>query len=72
MPYTEVELLEYKRELTDNLKKEIIAFLNADCRKIHFGVCADGTIAGEPYLDALQLQMNIRRIGTDNAGIWRY
>lgn len=44
--YIEDERTELKRELIDEVKSEIIAFLNSDGRTIYVGVDDDGSIVG--------------------------
>jgi len=46
MPFTETNRIEFKRELTGDLEKDVVAFLNAEGGQIHFGVCDDGSIMG--------------------------
>ena len=48
--------IEYKRELNDNLEKEVIAFLNYhDGGVIYIGIDDSGTIVGIENPDAIQL-----------------
>jgi ATP-dependent DNA helicase RecG len=49
--FDESEVLELKREITEDLKKEIIAFANADGGSILIGVEDDGTIVGLSDVD---------------------
>ena len=42
---TETNRIEYKLKLTDDLEKEVVAFLNAEGGRIHFGI-------GKMFLDA--------------------
>jgi predicted HTH transcriptional regulator len=65
---TESNRIEYKRELTGDLEKEAVAFLNAGGGQIHFGVCDDGTIAGVPDPDAVQLQIKDRIVNNIRPG----
>lgn len=44
--YYEDERTELKRELIDEVKSEIIAFLNSDGGTIYIGVDDDGTVNG--------------------------
>ena len=54
-PY-ENETAEFKRELTDTLEKEVVAFLNsAKGGDIYIGVEDDGTVVGVQTPDKLQL-----------------
>ena len=54
-PY-EDETTEFKRQLTDTLEKEVVAFLNSDKGgDIYIGVADDGTIVGVENPDKLQL-----------------
>jgi len=68
MPFTESNRIEYKRELTSDLEKEVVAFLNADGGQIHFGVCDDGTITGLSDTDTLQLQIKDRIVNNIRPG----
>lgn len=43
--YCESSVVELKSKLTDEVKNEIIAFLNTRGRKIYVGVNDDGTIS---------------------------
>ena len=53
--------IEYKRELTDNLEKEVVAFLNArEGGVIYIGVDKDGTVFGVQDCDKLQLAIKDR------------
>ena len=53
--------IEYKRELTDGLEKEVIAFLNYhDGGLIYIGVDAAGDVYGVPDCDAVQLAIKDR------------
>ncbi len=49
--FEESDVLELKREITEDLKKEIIAFANADGGSILIGVEDDGTIVGLSNVD---------------------
>lgn len=52
-PY-EDECTEFKRELTDSLEKEVVAFLNsARGGDIYIGVEDDGTVVGEYIMTIL-------------------
>lgn len=42
----ENSFVEYKRELTDGLEKEVVAFLNALGGEIHIGVDNHGEVLG--------------------------
>lgn len=62
-PY-ENETTEFKRQLTDSLEKEVVAFLNsAFGGDIYLGVDDDGSIVGVEDPDKLQLAI-IDRIRT--------
>ena len=53
--------LEYKRELTDKLEREVVAFLNSgDGGEIYIGIDKDGTICGVAKSDAVQLTIKDR------------
>ena len=53
--------IEFKRELTDNLEKEVIAFLNYhDGGMIYLGIDKTGTVYGVPDCDAVQLAIKDR------------
>ncbi len=63
-PY-EDETTEFKRQLTDSLEKEVVAFLNSDKGgDIYIGVEDDGTVTGISNPDKLQLSI-IDRIKTN-------
>ena len=49
--FKEGPLLELKRELTEGLKKEVIAFANTNGGEIFIGVEDDGTVIGLPNAD---------------------
>lgn len=58
---SESSRIEYKRELTDGLEREAIAFLNyRDGGIIYLGIEADGTISGVSDADAVQLAIKDR------------
>lgn len=51
----ESETVEFKRELTENLEKEVIAFLNSEKGgDIYIGIKDDGSVCGVKSPDALQ------------------
>lgn len=53
--------LELKRELTDGLEKEVIAFLNyREGGSIYIGIDDDGTVVGVPACDAVMLKIKDR------------
>jgi predicted HTH transcriptional regulator len=53
--------IEYKRELTDGLEKEVVAFLNyKDGGVIYIGIDNDGIAYGVPNLDGVQLGIKDR------------
>ena len=59
--YTESNKTELKIELIDNVKKEIIAFLNTDGGVIYVGVEDDGTVVGisnRQERDSLELKLS--------------
>jgi len=68
MSLTESNRVEYKRELTGDLEKEVVAFLNAEGGQIHFGVCDDGSIAGLGDTDVIQLQIKDRIVNNIRPG----
>jgi len=58
---TENNRVEYKRELTDGLEKEVVAFLNArEGGLLYIGLDDDGTAVGVQYCDQLQLAIKDR------------
>jgi len=58
---TESNRVEYKRELTDGLEKEIVAFLNArEGGLLYIGLDDDGTAVGVQDCDQLQLAIKDR------------
>lgn len=46
MKESETEKIEYKRKLTENFPKEVLAFANSDGGSIYIGVEDDGTVTG--------------------------
>lgn len=58
---TESNRIEYKRQLTDNLEKEVVAFLNyQDGGIIYLGIDSDGNAVGLEDCDAVQLAVKDR------------
>jgi len=58
---TENRRIENKRELTDNLEKEVVGFLNShDGGEIHIGVDDSGRVTGLDDADAIQLKVKDR------------
>jgi ATP-dependent DNA helicase RecG len=58
---TETHRVEYKRELTDSLEKEVIAFLNSrEGGRIFIGVDDSGKAVGVPNIDQVQLAIKDR------------
>lgn len=57
MLHKENEYTEYKRELTDGLKKEVLAFVNAHGGSIYIGVDNDGTVVGVQDIDQSMLRI---------------
>ncbi|MBQ5419503.1 MAG: putative DNA binding domain-containing protein [Selenomonas sp.] len=53
----ENEHTEYKRELTDVLKKEVIAFANTSGGSIYIGIADDGTVVGVSDSDQTMLRL---------------
>ena len=46
MVFRESETVELKEAVTDEIKKEIIAFANCDGGRLYIGVQDDGTVVG--------------------------
>ena len=58
---TENHRIEYKRELTDNLEKEVVAFLNSrDGGVVYIGIGDDGSVIGVPRCNQVQLTVKDR------------
>lgn len=58
---SENQRIEYKRELTAHLEKEVVAFLNArEGGALYIGMNDDGTVAGVPNADQVQLEIKDR------------
>lgn len=49
--------LEFKRQYTDNIKKEIVSFLNAGGGKIIIGIDDEGRVVGVENLDDCMLRI---------------
>ena len=58
MLFRESETVELKEIVTDNIKKEIIAFANCDGGKLYIGVKDDGTVIGVDNADSVSLQIS--------------
>ena len=58
MQFRESERVELKEIVTDNIKKEIIAFANCDGGKLYVGVKDDGTVIGVDNPDSVSLQIS--------------
>lgn len=58
MLFQESETVELKSVVTDDLKKELIAFANCDGGKLYVGVGDDGTVVGVEDPDAVALQIS--------------
>lgn len=56
MNYRESSTVELKQELTDGLKKEVVAFANSDGGTIYIGINNDGSIVGVSNADSISLQ----------------
>jgi ATP-dependent DNA helicase RecG len=56
MRYVESSIIELKRELTSDLKKEVVAFANSDGGTIYIGINDDGSIVGVSNADNVLLQ----------------
>ena len=53
----ESDRIEYKERLTDDLEKEVVAFLNSkEGGSIYIGVKKDGTVVGIEKCDELNLK----------------
>jgi len=60
---TETNRVEYKSKLTDNLEKEIVAFLNySDGGVVYIGVDKEGKTVGIDDCDATQLKIKDKLI----------
>ena len=58
---TESNRVEYKRELTDSLEKEVVAFLNYhDGGVLYLGIDDDGQTVGVGHADTMQLAIKDR------------
>ena len=58
---TESNRIEYKRELTDGLEREIVAFLNAgEGGTVYIGMNRDGCVYGVDSCDQVQLVIKDR------------
>jgi len=68
MPNTETHRQEFKRELTLDIEKDIVAFLNASGGHIYFGVCDDGSVVGVNDTDLLQRQIKDRIVDNIRPG----
>ena len=55
--YRESEIIELKREYTEDIRKEIIAFANTNGGTIYVGVDDNGDIVGIDDCDALMLKI---------------
>ena len=49
--FIESNKIELKSKYTDQIVKEIVAFINADGGKIYIGINDDGTICGAQKID---------------------
>ena len=58
MLFRESETVKLKEIVTDNIKKEIIAFANCDGGKLYIGVKDDGTVIGVDNADSVSLQIS--------------
>ena len=58
MRFQESEMVELKAEVTDEIKKEIVAFANGDGGKLYIGVADDGTVLGLDDADGVALQVS--------------
>ena len=57
MRFKETETVELKETVTEDVKKEIIAFANTDGGEIYIGVKDDGTVVGVENPDGVALQI---------------
>ena len=51
--FIESNKIELKSKYTDQIVKEIVAFINADGGKIYIGINDDGTVCGAQKIDEL-------------------
>lgn len=58
MNYQESETVELKRIVTEDIKKEIVAFANTDGGKLYVGVDDDGSVVGLENPDGTALQIS--------------
>ena len=58
--FIESNKIELKSKYTDQIVKEIVAFINADGGKIYIGISDDGTVCGAQKID--ESLVSIRRI----------
>lgn len=58
MKFQETEKIELKSVITDDIKKEIIAFANCEGGTIYIGVADDGTVLGVNNADECSLQIS--------------
>lgn len=58
MTFQESETVELKETITDDIKKEIIAFANCNGGKLYIGVRDDGTVSGLTDPDSIALQIS--------------
>ena len=58
MLFRESETIELKEIVTEEIKKEIIAFANCDGGKLYIGVKDDGTVIGVDDADNVSLQIS--------------
>jgi len=68
MPNTETHRQKFKRELTLDIEKDIVAFLNASGGHIYFGICDDGSVVGVNNTDLLQCQIKDRIVDNIRPG----
>ena len=58
---TETNRIEYKKELTDSIEKEVVAFLNyRDGGNIYLGIDDSGKVVGIDNCDEVQLKIKDR------------
>ncbi|MEP1307668.1 MAG: RNA-binding domain-containing protein, partial [Balneola sp.] len=65
----ETDRIEYKQTLTDDLEKEVVAFLNASGGKLYIGLKDDGTVLGLSDADGLALKIKDRLKNNISPGI---
>ena len=67
--HIETNRREYKEQVTENLEKEVVAFLNSNGGRIYIGIRKDGEVVGVDNPDEMQLQIKDRLINNIRPGI---